>query len=67
MEEMSDLIVIDFVNFLAKLTLSQYIASGGAPSTLQVRKYCARLGRGGYGIEAARWDDIGKIEVANAR
>lgn len=60
---MSDLIVIDFVNFLAKLTLSQYIASGGAPSTLQIRKYCTRLGRGGYGIEGTRWDDIGVFDV----
>ena len=59
---MSDLIVIDFVNFLAKLSLSQYIASGGPPSNLQVRKYCTRLGRGGYGIESSRWDDIGVLD-----
>lgn len=64
---MSDLLVIDFVNFLAKLSLSQPITSGGGPSILQVRKYCTRLYRGGYGIEAARWDDVGIIEVPRRR
>lgn len=59
----SDLVVIDFINFLAKLSLSQPITSGGGPSILQIRKYCTRLGKGGFGIEASRWDDIGIFDV----
>ena len=59
----SDLIFVDFVHFLAKLRLSQYIISGRGPSTLQIRKYCTRVGNGGYNIESARWHDMGKLEV----
>lgn len=58
---LSDLTVIDFIQVLHKLHLSEPITSGRAPSILQIRKYCTRLYRGGYGIEAERWDDVGVI------
>jgi len=60
---LSDLIVIDFINFLSRLSLSQPIDYRGGPSILQVRKYCTRLGRGGYNVEASRWDDVGMFYV----
>lgn len=63
---LSDLVVLDFIDVLAKLSLSQYIASGRGPSLEQVRKYCSRNGRGGYGFEATRWDNVGILETARA-
>jgi hypothetical protein len=60
---LSDLVVIDFINFLAKLSLSRYIASGGPPSIMQVRKYCTRHGRGGFNVSSTRNEDVGMFYV----
>lgn len=62
-----DLIVIDFINFLARLRLSEPILSSGAPSIMQIRKYCTRLGWGGYNMEKERWDNISMIKVPNTK
>lgn len=45
----SDLVLIDFLKLLTMLSLSEPITYGGPPSISQLRKYCTRVKRGGYG------------------
>lgn len=66
----SDEVVTDFINFLARLSLSEPIAYSWGPPIARIRtrirRYCTRLGRGGWWdtwVNTYREDEVLSLEV----
>lgn len=62
----SDEVATDFINFLARLSLSEPIAYSWGPPIARIRRYCTRLGRGGWWdtwVNTYREDEVLSLEV----